>query len=141
MAGHIPDEPAPRPVGHDQIGDQLQAPVLRFHLAAEIDHLHQQSAWQRARGQSSATLVKHPDLRVVLVTMRQGERMSQHRTAARIAVQTLSGHVRMHLPGGPEDLPVGHLLVLDREMHHDVEALEDSAFLLTMAWPSQEDCP
>jgi hypothetical protein len=33
------------------------------------------------------------------------------------------------------DLPVGHVLALDRNVHHDVEALVDSAFLLTIAWP------
>ena len=30
---------------------------------------------------------------------------------------------------------VGDLLMLDREVAHDVEALTDSAFLLTIAWP------
>jgi hypothetical protein len=35
----------------------------------------------------------------------------------------------------PIDLPAGRLLVLDRGIPHDVEALETSAFLLTIAWP------
>ena len=29
----------------------------------------------------------------------------------------------------------GHMLALERAIPHDVEALEDSAFLLTIAWP------
>jgi hypothetical protein len=33
------------------------------------------------------------------------------------------------------DLPAGHVLVLDRGIYHDVEALVDSSFLLTIAWP------
>jgi hypothetical protein len=33
------------------------------------------------------------------------------------------------------DLPAGHMLALERGLPHDVEALEDSAFLLTIAWP------
>jgi hypothetical protein len=32
-------------------------------------------------------------------------------------------------------MPAGRVLVLDRDMPHDVIALEDSAFLVTMAWP------
>lgn len=32
-------------------------------------------------------------------------------------------------------LPAGHMLALERALPHDVEALEDSAFLLTIAWP------
>ncbi|MGH9413352.1 MAG: hypothetical protein ACRD0Y_06385 [Terriglobales bacterium] len=139
MASRSSEDPPPRPVGHDQIGAQLQAPILRFHLAAEVEHLKQQDAWWGSKGPSSTTLVKHPDLRVVLVAIRKGDRLPEHRTAARITVHTLSGHIRLHLPASAEDLPAGHVLVLDRELHHDVEALEDSSFLLTLAWP-REDC-
>jgi hypothetical protein len=32
-------------------------------------------------------------------------------------------------------LPHGHLLVLDRALEHDLEALEESAILLTISWP------
>jgi hypothetical protein len=33
------------------------------------------------------------------------------------------------------DLPQGKMLVLDRAVTHDVEAVEESAFLLTVAYP------
>ncbi len=36
-------------------------------------------------------------------------------------------------------MPAGQLLVLDRSVPHDVDALEDSAFLLTIAWPEHSD--
>ena len=35
------------------------------------------------------------------------------------------------------DLPVGRLLVLDQNVPHDVEALEESAFLLAIALPDR----
>jgi hypothetical protein len=35
------------------------------------------------------------------------------------------------------DLPAGHLLALDQCVPHDVEAAEDSAFLLTLSWPPE----
>ncbi|MGH9474368.1 MAG: hypothetical protein ACRD1M_16685 [Terriglobales bacterium] len=141
MAGPSTPEPPPRPVGHANLDGHLDRPVLRFDLPAEVRHLQQQEAWRAGRSPSSTTLVKHPDVRVVLVAMRRGEHMAEHRTAARITVQTIAGHIRLHLAGGVEDLPSGHLLVLDRELHHDVEAIEDSAFVLTLAWPSNENCP
>jgi quercetin dioxygenase-like cupin family protein len=40
----------------------------------------------------------------------------------------------MHVEEREFDLPAGHLLALDAAVPHDVEALEDSAFLLTIAW-------
>jgi hypothetical protein len=33
------------------------------------------------------------------------------------------------------DLPAGHLLALDRTIEHDLEAVEESAILLTISWP------
>ncbi len=65
--------------------------------------------------------------------------MHQHSTAARISVQTLAGHIRLRLPDRTVELPAGGLLALDRCVSHDVEAEEDSAFLLTLSWPLKED--
>jgi hypothetical protein len=39
------------------------------------------------------------------------------------------------VPEQPVDLPAGHLLVLDRAIEHDLEAVEESAILLTISWP------
>jgi hypothetical protein len=41
----------------------------------------------------------------------------------------------MHAADKTFDLPPGRVLVLDRAVPHDVEALVDSAFLLTVAHP------
>jgi quercetin dioxygenase-like cupin family protein len=80
------------------------------------------------------TLVKYPDLRIVYILMRSGARMQEHHAGATISVHTLSGHVRLHLAEGTVDLPAGQLLALERDVPHDVEAVEESAVLLTIAW-------
>jgi quercetin dioxygenase-like cupin family protein len=54
------------------------------------------------------------------------------------SVQTLAGHIRLRLPDRTAELPTGQLLVLDQCVPHDVEAEEDSAFLLTLSWRGQE---
>ncbi len=56
---------------------------------------------------------------------------------AEISVHTLNGHIRLHLPERVVDLPAGNLLALDQCVSHDVEASEDSAFLLTLSWPPE----
>jgi quercetin dioxygenase-like cupin family protein len=83
--------------------------------------------------------VKHPDLRIVLIAMKANSRMHEHTATARISVQSLGGHLRLHLPERVVDLPAGHLLVLDQCVPHDVEATEDSAFLLTVSWPPEAE--
>ncbi|MGH9756882.1 MAG: AraC family ligand binding domain-containing protein, partial [Candidatus Acidiferrales bacterium] len=57
------------------------------------------------------------------------------KTEAQISIEVASGHVRMKAQDRMFDLPKGHILALERGMPHDVEALEDSAILLTFAWP------
>jgi quercetin dioxygenase-like cupin family protein len=125
------------PVGHAMIGDTLGTPIVQCDLSAEIQSLHKEDAWLEGTGPSSKTLVKHPDLRIVLLAMRKKTCMHEHRTAARISVQTLSGHIRLRLPDRTVELPAGQLLVLDQCVPHDVEAEEDSAFLLTLSWHGQ----
>jgi quercetin dioxygenase-like cupin family protein len=113
--------------------EPLQSPSLSFDLNDEIKRLREEDAWQA--GRNSKTLVKHPDFRVVLTVLKSGTRLQKHTAAGRISVQAIAGRIRMHVQDEVFDLPAGHLLVLERALPHDVEALEDSAFLLTIAWP------
>jgi quercetin dioxygenase-like cupin family protein len=125
------------PVGHAMIGDTLGIPILQCDLLEEIQSLHKEDAWLQGTGPSSKTLVKHADLRIVLLAMRKNTCMREHRTAARISVQTLAGHIRLKLPDRVVELSTGQLLVLDQCVPHDVEAEEDSEFLLTLSWHGQ----
>jgi quercetin dioxygenase-like cupin family protein len=130
-------ESKPRSVGHAMIGDTLSTPIIQCDLLEEIQNLHKEDAWLRDTGPSSTTLVKHSDLRIVLLTMKRKMCMHQHSTAASISVQTLTGHIRLKLPDRTAELPAGQLLVLDQCVPHDVEAEEDSALLLTLSWHGQ----
>jgi quercetin dioxygenase-like cupin family protein len=111
----------------------LESPILSFDLNAEIARLRSENAWQG--GRNSKTLVKHPDFRVVLTVLKSNARLREHKAAGRISVQAIAGHIRMHVQEKAIDLPAGHMLALERALPHDVEGLEDSAFLLTIAWP------
>ena len=111
----------------------LEGPILPFDLNAEIEQLRGENAWQG--GRNSKTLVKHSDFRVVLTVLKANARLHEHKAAGRISVQAVVGHIQMHVESKVFDLPAGRLLALDRGIAHDVEALEDSAFLLTIAWP------
>jgi quercetin dioxygenase-like cupin family protein len=123
-------------VGHESIEGTLDTPALEFDLIAEIKKLREELLGQSS-GRSARTLVKHPDFRVVLIALKAGAQMHEHHATARISVQTIEGHIRLHLAERTVDLPAGRILALDQCLRHDVEALEDSAFLLTAAWPPE----
>jgi len=120
--------------GHESLAGHLTAPLMDFNLEREIAQLHDEEAWQRT-GRNSKTLVKQPDFRIVLIALQKDGNLEEHSADARISIYTLAGHVKIQLPEQTVDLPGGHLLVLDRALEHDVQALEESAILLTISWP------
>ena len=61
----------------------------------------------------------------------------QLHTDGRISMHVLSGRVRLRALGRTFDLRAGALLALDRDTRHDLQAIEDSARLLTIAWPGR----
>lgn len=102
-------------------------------LESEIAQLQRSAEW--STGIARKVLIQYPDLQITLRTMKAHTRIPEHHNLGRICVQTVQGHIRMHADGQVFDLPKGKMLVLDRAIVHDVEALEESAFLLTVAYP------
>jgi len=115
---------------------QVARALLTFDLFGEVERLRGEESWRQSM-RNAKTLVKEPDFRIVLIVMRQGGRMEEHRAPGRLSIQTLTGHVRLQVLDQTIDLPAGHVLVLDSDVAHDVEALDESAFLLTIAWPAR----
>jgi quercetin dioxygenase-like cupin family protein len=111
----------------------LTGTTLTFDLAGEAERLKAESSWQ-ASGHNAKTLVKHPDFRLVLIALKTGRRMQEHKTDQCVTIHTLAGRLRIHLPTGALELPTGALLALEQTVLHDVEALEDSVFLLSLGW-------
>ncbi len=113
---------------------EVARPALTFDFAAEVARLHAEETWLRGT-RNAKTLVKEPDFRLILIALRQGGRMEEHRAPGRISIHTLSGRLRLQVLGQSIDLSAGQILALDPNIAHDVEALDESAFLLTIAWP------
>lgn len=123
---------ARRKAGHPVPG--LVAPLLQFDLSVETEKLRQEDAW-KTNSRNTKMLVKYPDLRIVLILLKSGKRLENHKADESISIQVLTGKLRLHLPHQTVELQHGHLLTLERSLPHDVEALEDCSFLLTLSWP------
>ena len=105
--------------------------VLLFDLDVEAAQLHYERGF-REGDRNANTLVKADGFRVVLTALRAGARLEPHKAAGHVTVHVLSGRLRLRLPDQTVELPAGHLLVLEPDVVHDAEALEDSTFLLTL---------
>lgn len=121
---------------HEGESRQLDAPILRLDLARELEDLRGTRGWRR--GHASKTLVKHPDLRVVLIALKAGASLGEHHTASRISIQVLEGRARLQLPDEVVELSARALLTLAPSVPHDLEAIEPSVLLLTIAGPAAE---
>jgi quercetin dioxygenase-like cupin family protein len=106
---------------------------LEFDLSAEVHQLHSELAW--STGHNARTLVQYEDFRLVLTALRANARIPEHKTDGRISLHVLSGHIHLKAAGRTFNLRAGGLVALDRGVLHHVEAMEDSAFLLTIARP------
>ena len=108
----------------------------RFDLMREIADSESKKPWQS--GHYAKTLFKKPDFRTVLITMEPGSKMKEHHADGTISAQVLQGQIRFTTQGKAHDLPAGSLITLSASIPHEVEAVKDSAFLLTISWPSNQ---
>jgi quercetin dioxygenase-like cupin family protein len=110
-------------------------------VLAELARIRESDDWNKGIGRINKMLVKHSGLRVALVVMKAGNQWNEHKTSSRIAIQPVSGRLRFRMPEGQATIAVGELLVLDSNVPHSVEALEDAAFLLTLSLSSAFSVP
>jgi quercetin dioxygenase-like cupin family protein len=113
----------------------LASSFLEFDLGAEVEQLHREETWKR--GRNTRTLMKYDDLRVVLTALQSGKCVPVHKTEGRVSVHMLSGHIRLGAFGRTFDMLPGSLLTLDPGAPHDIEALAESSYVLTIAWPGR----
>jgi quercetin dioxygenase-like cupin family protein len=112
--------------------ERLALPLAVFDILAEAEQLQREPAWTDG-DRNAKTLVKKPDLRKVLMVMKAGARLEEHFAPGSITIYTLSGRLRVAVGNQGVELKPGQMLSLDGGHRHDLEALELSAFLLTVA--------
>lgn len=117
-----PDRPAAVPLFHVRIGEKLE-------------QLRQEPAW-RQRRRNAITLIKQPALGVILMLLGPGSKMHEHQAAGPMTLQVLSGSVRFLAAGQTLTLGSGEVVILESAVEHEVEALEESSCLLTLANPT-----
>ena len=110
----------------------LETPLLHVQLAKALEQLRQESTW-RTSGRNAITLTKEPGLRLVLMLLGKGTRIPEHRTAGPLTFHVLTGSMTFRAGDRAQTLASGELIVLESAIAHEVEALEESTCLLTLA--------
>ncbi len=104
----------------------------RFNLDEEIARFKPNE--DNVAGRRAETLIKNERLRVVLVTMRTGITLHAHSAPGPITIHVLRGRFKVTYGGVEVELAEGSLISLDTAVRHEVETLDEGAFLLTIGW-------
>jgi len=81
-------------------------------------------------GHRQIGLLHREHVRVVLFAFDRGGWLREHQAPGLVTIHTLTGGLRVATPTTTYELAAGQVLVLERDVPHDVEALEQSDMLL-----------
>jgi quercetin dioxygenase-like cupin family protein len=109
----------------------LDLPLVSFATEQEIAKLKSSDQWRR-ESRAALTLVKTPTVTIVLIALHNGAVLKEHHAGGPITVAVLEGAIRFKASGEERVLRRGGLLALGAALPHEVEALEESAFVLTV---------
>ena len=106
-----------------------------FQIADEVRSLRQDLEFTSG-GRAARTLAKSEGLRVTLVLIEKDFGLNPEATAGGASVEVLTGRLRVQASGEPCEVGAGELIVLADNLREPITAVEQTAFLLTVAWPA-----
>ncbi len=112
----------------------MNQPTMTFDIPKELREMKNGEQW-RVSHRGAKTLVKNDAVRMVLVGLAKGMRLDEHKAEGAITVSVAEGSLRFTASGEDTVLSTGALLTLAGGIPHAVEALEDSAFVVTVIQP------
>jgi quercetin dioxygenase-like cupin family protein len=78
------------------------------------------------------TVLKSPDVRVVVLAFEAGFVLKEHAAPKTLLMQALDGALRVTAGGRTIELTQGTLIRMDAGERHQVEALQDARLMLTL---------
>jgi quercetin dioxygenase-like cupin family protein len=110
----------------------MEVAVRQVHLDKETAELKTEPAWKRG-DRVAKTLVKEQGLNVVLMLMKAGTTIHEHKTEGPATINCLAGSIDLKAHGETIRLGPGELVAMDGGVSHSVYAKDESALLVTLA--------
>lgn len=114
-----------------QLAHHASDSLIAIDLVEELEAIRRGDAYSTG-DHAAHTVSKQSGIRVVLIALKSGGRMNEHHADAPITVHGLQGAVNFTVGDQILRLTPGLLLSVAAGMLHSVEAIEESAFLLTI---------
>ena len=110
----------------------LDASLVRMDLNQFIDQIKKEENWLSG-DKNSITVYKSETLRIVLIGLHKDAELRKHTAIGTISVQVLEGKIEFSTEEETIQLAKGEMIALHKKIPHQVLALEESLFLLTVA--------
>src|SRR5215217_8626443 len=117
---------------HPESERSLHGPLQSFNLAAEVARLREEKTWKEGR-RNAITLRKGDGLNVVLLVMKEGDRLDEHSAPGPITLSEHEGRIRLSASDEDVEAEAGTMLACDARVRHSVEALSEAVCLLNVA--------
>ena len=108
-----------------------QGKQIAVDIRAEIARLKSEPAWV-ANDRHGNSLVKGDGINVALMMLKKGAKLQEHHTRAPITGAFDQRPRRFIANGKTQAVTAGTIVALDRAIEHSIEALEESALVLTV---------
>ncbi|MDP4131567.1 MAG: cupin domain-containing protein [Bacteroidota bacterium] len=113
-------------------GDRvMDATMATIGLPSFIKQIKQETAWKE-RDRNAITLYKTNGMSIVLVALHAGAEMKTHTADGIISLQIIEGRMKFNAGDRFVELDKGEMLTLHKGIPHNVAAIEETVFLLTL---------
>lgn len=110
----------------------LDNPLLEINLPMLIDQVKKEASWINT-DRGSVVIFKSETMRIVLMGLKENAELKPHKANGRISVQLLEGKINFGQEQENYVLEKGQMIVLEENRTHNVKAVSDSFFLITLA--------
>ena len=97
---------------HPESERPLRGPLQSFDSAAEVARLREEKAWQEG-GRNAITLRKGEGLNVVLLVMKEGDRLDEHSAPGPMTLMVHEGRIKFSAADEEVEAEAGTVLACD----------------------------
>ena len=119
------------PHSGERQAERLSKPIIELDVHAELAEIRRGAAYQGS-DHAAKTLVKEAGLDVVLLALKAGGHVHEHRAHVPILVQAVEGEVTFWVEDRQFELRPGRLLAVDANLPHRLAGETESGVLLTL---------
>lgn len=110
----------------------LNAPLVEMNLNEVIKQIKSETTWTSS-DRNSVTLFKSETMRIVLIGLHENAELKPHKANGVISVQVIQGKIEFTTEQQTTHIEKGQVIALRENITHNVKALSESFFLLTLA--------